>query len=152
MSPKIKILAISNVYCRLMNFEKAGDIEEGHTHTYDHGTLLSKGKLKVEMLEENDTIISSKIFEAPTFVYINKDKKHKLTALEDDTVACCIHALRTIDENIIDPDSFIESTEIPETEKDVSEKAHLREKTVTSGDKSWVLPRDLMPMAINKDK
>ena len=112
MRPEIKILAVSNVYCRLMNFNKKGDQEIGHYHDYDHGTLLASGKLLVEKLDDNNDIIFSKEFTAPTFVFISKNAKHVLTSLEDNTVATCIHALRTIDETIIDPDFFIEEKEL----------------------------------------
>lgn len=105
--PEIKILAISNVYCRLMHFKNKGDVERGHCHTYDHGTLLSSGRLQVDMFSSNDVHESSKIFEAPTFIFIQKDAKHQLTALEDNTVAVCIHALRTMEGDILDPSFFI---------------------------------------------
>lgn len=109
MSPDIKILAVSNVYCRLMNFTKAGDIEEGHYHPYDHGTLLSVGKILLEMYNDDGvTIQSAKEFAAPSFMFVQKNKRHRLTALDDGTVACCIHALRDIDENIISPDCMVE--------------------------------------------
>lgn len=108
--PEIKIMALSNVYCRLMNFVKKGDYELGHCHTYDHGTLLSSGMLEVEMYEEDGTLVSSKQFSAPSFIFVDKNRLHRLTALEDNTVACCIHALRTIDETILDPDFFVEET------------------------------------------
>ena len=63
MRPEVKILAISNVYCRLMNFKKKGDVELGHFHDYNHGTLLSTGKLKVEMIsDDNLTPAVSDIF------------------------------------------------------------------------------------------
>ena len=120
MSPEIKILAVSNVYCRLMNFNKKGDQELGHYHDYDHGTLLASGKLLVEKLDDNNNIISSKEFTAPTFVFIAKDAKHVLTALEDKTVATCIHALRTIDETIIEPNFFIEEKELADSSNEVS--------------------------------
>jgi hypothetical protein len=111
-TPEVKIMAVSNVYCRLMNFKKAGDFEVGHYHDYDHGTLLAKGKLLVEMFDKEDNLVSVKIFEAPTFIMIKKDNTHKLTAMEDDTVATCIHALRTIDEEIIPSDAFVEETHL----------------------------------------
>ena len=68
-SPEIKMLAISNVFSRLMHFKKAGDIEVGHTHSYDHGTLLSSGSVQVDMLNDNNQIVSTKTFVAPTFIY-----------------------------------------------------------------------------------
>lgn len=81
-----------------MRFEKAGDIEIGHTHQFDHLTLLAKGKLKVTVEG-----VSTE-FTAPHMIYIHKDKVHELEALTDETVAYCIHALRDKNTNeIIDP-------------------------------------------------
>lgn len=107
--PEIQILAVSNVYCRLMSFKKTGDQEIGHYHEYDHGTLLAKGKVLVEKFDDDDNLVSSKVFTAPTFIFIAKDVIHRLTSLEDDTIATCIHALRDLDDEIIDPSMVIES-------------------------------------------
>ena len=107
MKPKVKLLAVSNVFSRLMHFEKAGDIEEEHKHIYDHGTLLSSGSVRVDMLNDNK-IVSSKEFRAPDFIFIAKELEHRITALEDNTVCACIHALRSIDEELIDPDFLVE--------------------------------------------
>lgn len=106
--PKIKIIAISNVFCRSMHFEKKGDYEIGHCHTYDHGTLVAHGKVLVEMLRDDDTVISGKEFTGPAFVFITKLCRHRITALEDNTVAACIHAMRDVDSNILSPEFFID--------------------------------------------
>jgi quercetin dioxygenase-like cupin family protein len=96
--PQIKIGCVANLYSRMMHFAKAGDIEIGHTHQFDHLTLLAKGKLKVTV-EGNATE-----FTAPHMIYIHKDKVHELEALTDETVAYCIHALRDKETNeILDP-------------------------------------------------
>lgn len=110
MRPEIKILACSNVYSRMMLFKQAGDQEQGHKHDYNHGTLLSKGRLLVQKLDDSGAITSSKVFTAPSFIFVEKDVKHLLTAVEDDTVAVCIHALRDVDQEIIDPSTFVEGT------------------------------------------
>jgi len=107
-SPEIKIIALSNIYSRLMHFRYKGDIELGHIHTFDHATLVSSGSVLVETLDENHNAVSSKEFCAPNMVFIDKTKIHRLTALEDNTVCGCIHAVRTMDEEIIDPDFLIE--------------------------------------------
>jgi hypothetical protein len=120
MRPDIKILAISNVYCRLMNFKKKGDMELGHFHDYDHGTLLSTGKLKVEMVSDDNKSISVKEFEAPTFIFIEKNKRHIITALEDNTIASCIHALRTDVGEIVDPEFLVKETELADTPEKTS--------------------------------
>ena len=98
MNPFIAIGCVANLYSRMMHFKRAGDIEQGHTHQFDHLTLLAKGKLKVTV----DGVATE--FTAPHMIYIQKYKVHKLEALTDETVAYCIHALRDKENNeIIDP-------------------------------------------------
>jgi hypothetical protein len=106
--PLIQSFAISNVFSRIMHFVNAGDVEVGHTHTYDHATLVSSGSVRYEVLDEyNGNVVYSRDFVAPTAVYVEKDKYHRLVALEPNTVCACIHALRTIDENLVPPNFFI---------------------------------------------
>jgi quercetin dioxygenase-like cupin family protein len=125
-SPEIKIIALSNVYSRLMHFLKKGDVENGHKHTYDHATLVSSGSILVEVLDEfTGEPISSKTFASPNMVFIHKDKIHRLIALEDNTVCSCIHAIRTIEDEIVDSDFLIEpvwSQEKGEVKRLVQEK------------------------------
>lgn len=95
---EVKIGCVANLYSRMMHFKSAGDVEVGHTHQFDHLTLLAKGKLKVTV----EGVVSE--FTAPQMIYIHKDKIHQLEALTDGTVAYCIHALRDKDTNeILDP-------------------------------------------------
>lgn len=98
-SPTVHIGCVANIFSRMMHFKKAGDTEIGHTHQFDHLTLLAKGKLKVTV----EGVPSE--FTAPHMIWIHKDKVHELEALTDDTVAYCIHALRNGDDvnDIIDP-------------------------------------------------
>lgn len=98
-APGVMIGCVANLYSRMMYFEKAGDIEIGHTHQFDHLTLLAKGKLQVTVEGQ----VSE--FTAPHMVYIRADKVHELVALVDGTVAYCIHALRDGDDvgDILDP-------------------------------------------------
>lgn len=107
-SPEIKVIALSNIYNRLMHFKNKGDVENGHKHTFDHGTLVSSGSVLYEVLDDNGIVTASKVFVAPDMVYVNKDKFHRITALEDNTVCACIHAVKTLDGEIIDPDFLIE--------------------------------------------
>lgn len=110
--PKVKISCVANLFSRMMYFEKAGDIELGHRHQFDHLTLLASGKLQVTV----DGVSTE--FTAPHMIYIHKDKNHELVALEDNTVAYCIHALRNQDGSgdILDPESIpkgLKPTEFP---------------------------------------
>jgi quercetin dioxygenase-like cupin family protein len=97
-APAIHIGCVANLYSRMMYFKKAGDTELGHTHQFDHLTLLAKGKLKVTV----EGVATE--FTAPHMIYIHKDKVHELESLTDETVAYCIHALRDKDNSdILDP-------------------------------------------------
>ena len=100
--PEITIGCVANLWSRQMHFINKGDTEEGHTHQFDHLTLLAKGTLQVTVEGK------ASVFTAPHMIYIRKDKTHELVALENDTVAYCIHALRAgVGEgDILDP-SFI---------------------------------------------
>ena len=104
MALNVNIGCVANLFSRQMHFEKAGDVEHGHTHSFDHLTLLANGKLKI-VVEGKESI-----FTAPQMIYIKAEKMHELTALEDNTVAYCIHALR-IGEDV---DDIIDPSMIPE--------------------------------------
>ena len=94
-----KISCVGSLFVKQMHFPQAGDVMEGHIHTYDHQTLLAYGSVEAEV-EGNKTT-----FRAPQIIFIKAGKSHKFTALEDGTVAYCVHPLRDKEtEDIIDPD------------------------------------------------
>lgn len=97
--PDTKMICVSNLWLRQMHFEKAGDFNEGHTHDFDHITLLARGSVTVDVNNEKTD------FTAPHMIFIAKGKPHFLTAKEDGTLAYCVHALRSgeREEDILDP-------------------------------------------------
>lgn len=96
--PISSISLISNVFIRGMFFQKAGDRHDGHSHCFDHTTLLAKGALRIRV-NGKDTE-----FKAPHAIFIKAEVVHELTALQDDTIAYCVHALRDKDTGeIMDP-------------------------------------------------
>ena len=114
-NPVNKIIAVSNVYIRFMTFENAGDDMPGHYHTYDHVTLITSGRVRYELLDGPDgVVVSSKEFTAPDAVFVDKNHCHRIVALEPGTTSACIHAMRSIDEEIIPPDSFIDPLITPD--------------------------------------
>jgi quercetin dioxygenase-like cupin family protein len=104
--PTVQVNCVSNLFARMMYFEKAGDKELGHTHAFDHLTLLAKGKLSVKI---NGQVTE---FQAPQMIFIKAELNHELTALTDGTVAYCIHALRDSSGDIIDPASVPQAEEL----------------------------------------
>lgn len=99
-NPTVKLGCVANLYSRQIHFQKAGDTEFGHTHPFDHLTLLASGSLRVTVNGKTTE------FKAPHMIYIRAEHRHELVALEDNTVAYCIHALRNGDgvEDIIAPE------------------------------------------------
>jgi quercetin dioxygenase-like cupin family protein len=100
-TPHVQIGCVANLFSRQMHFKKAGDLEHGHTHPFDHLTLLASGSLRVTVNGKTTD------FKAPHMIFIKAEYQHELVALEDDTVAYCIHALRKGNgvDDIIDPAS-----------------------------------------------
>jgi len=100
--PIITLSCVANVFIRHMHFVHAGDIEKGHTHPFDHVTLVSSGAVEVALRGQVTR------FDAPSHIFIKAEERHELIALLDGTVIQCIHALRDGDGvgDIIDPASI----------------------------------------------
>ena len=86
-----------NIWVRQNVLEKAGESQRGHEHKFDHVTLLTAGKVKVE-IEGHEP----KEFTAPTFIVIRKEHVHKITALSDGTIYYCVFALRDLDGKVME--------------------------------------------------
>lgn len=87
-----------NIWVRSHHYKKAGDTNGGgHYHRFDHVTLLATGSVKVEVDGHEP-----KEFNAPTFIVISKNHKHKITALTDDVVYYCVFAIRDIDGEVVE--------------------------------------------------
>ena len=100
ITPEVKMAVVDGVWAKQMHFVKAGDVMGGHRHIHNHMTLLAKGSLQVTVEGTETTFV------APHIIFIVKGEEHTLTALEDGTVAYCIHANREFETgNIIDPAS-----------------------------------------------
>lgn len=99
--PAVTISCVSNVFIKQMHFQFAGDKEEGHSHLFDHLTLLASGKIKLTALGKSSE------FTAPQHIFIKAGVIHELEALEDNTVVHCIHGIREKGcEDIVDPASL----------------------------------------------
>lgn len=79
---------VDNVFVKMHRFLNAGDTHQGHSHPFDHITLLATGK--VLMKHDN----GEQEFTAPHLIVTPKNITHQFTALEPNTVFCCIHAIR----------------------------------------------------------
>jgi quercetin dioxygenase-like cupin family protein len=64
------------LYVRRMFFEKRGDRNDGHAHTYDHVTCLAAGAVRCTV----DGVVED--FKAPHLFVTPKDAYHRFEALE----------------------------------------------------------------------
>jgi hypothetical protein len=98
--PVSTISCVASVFIRQMLFEKNGDVNEGHAHVFDHQTLLARGSIKAVVDGHTS------YFTAPQIIFIKAGILHEFTAMEDNTLCYCIHALRDGDDvcDIIDPE------------------------------------------------
>jgi dTDP-4-dehydrorhamnose 3,5-epimerase-like enzyme len=102
--PATDLKIVDNVFVKLHHFLHVGDTHEGHAHAFDHITLLANGSVK--MVHDN----GEAEYKAPHLIVTPKGIKHQFTALEPNTVFCCIHAIREKDEldGVARPDITIE--------------------------------------------
>ena len=91
-SPKTDLKIVDGVLVKLHHFVEKNDTHETHAHQFDHITLLASGSVK--MVHDK----GEAEFNAPHLIVTPKGIKHQFTALEPNTVFCCIHAIREKDE------------------------------------------------------
>ena len=86
-----------NIYARHLAFAKAGDTMHGHSHNFNHVTLVSHGAITVWRRDQED-----RTYTAPAFIEIPSEVTHEFTAMVDNTECWCIFAVRNLDGEVID--------------------------------------------------
>lgn len=75
-----------NIFIR-PNPGKAGDVIGGHTHNFDHTTIVFRGAVKVEATTP-DGRVRVQEFRAPAHFLVKAEVKHEITFLEDGEFWC----------------------------------------------------------------
>ena len=103
--PMVKIAHVHGLFTRMMTFVNAGDTEVGHTHQFDHATLVAHGSILVSCRGKET------VFKAPQLIWIAAELEHELVAQEAGTVCVCLHTTasknlgwRPTDGDIVSPD------------------------------------------------
>lgn len=84
---------VDNVFVRMFALPRMGDVHAGHAHTFDHITLLAKGRV-VMRTRGTDNSTTDAVYAAPGLIITPKGVVHEFEALSDDCLLCCIHAIR----------------------------------------------------------
>ena len=98
------ISVVNNVFIKQMVFALAGQRAVTHAHLYDHQTLLASGSLRIIVDDVR------RDYRAPAILLIQAGKHHGMEALEDGTVAYCIHAM-THGETLDEADPIVQGVE-----------------------------------------
>jgi hypothetical protein len=98
--PLVSIAHVHGLYTRMMSFKDVGDTELGHTHQFDHATLVAHGSVLVRCRGKET------VFKAPQLIWIAAELEHELVAQEAGTVCVCLHttASQMWGENIVSQD------------------------------------------------
>lgn len=89
-----------NIFIRPNTLDHAGQCVDGHTHNFDHTTIVFTGSVHVEATLPNGEVKTG-VFEAPAHFLVKADVTHKITALVDNTVFWCVYSHRTPQGDII---------------------------------------------------
>jgi len=82
-----------NVFIRPNRLDKVGDRTAGHTHNFDHTTIVFSGAVHVRATLQSGVVIE-KDFAAPSHFLVKADVKHEITATQPETVFWCVYAHR----------------------------------------------------------
>lgn len=84
----VNLSQVDGIWIKQMHFPRAGMIAQTHAHSFDHQTLVARGRLRVTVGDDVAEYV------APQIIVIQASAPHRLEALEDRTVAYCIHQVR----------------------------------------------------------
>lgn len=79
---------VGNIFVKKIYLAKKGFCTIGHSHTYDHMTLVVKGAVSIQVDGK------AREFHENESIEIASRRHHAITALEDDTMLLCIHDTR----------------------------------------------------------
>ena len=87
-----------NIYIRPHNM-RDGEMLQGHTHNFDHVTIVFTGKVRVNAVVSGKTVTAE--FTAPAHFLVKAEVEHEITALQDGTCVWCVYAHRTPQADVV---------------------------------------------------
>lgn len=93
MRRKLPEWICGNLFLRPNYLEKAGDKVDGHTHNFDHMTVVWEGRVKVNAVFPDGRTMTQEFGRSEHFL-VKAEVAHEIIALEDNTMFMCIYAHR----------------------------------------------------------
>ena len=86
--------AIGNIYARTQGFMEKDHLTEGHTHNFDHATMVVAGSFLVTRHNPDGSVEKAEVHAGMPPMLIKAECKHSLLALEDNSKYYCVYAHR----------------------------------------------------------
>ncbi len=96
-----------NVLIRPMYLHKAGDEIQGHSHNFDHTSIVFYGAVRIEAKAPDGREFAREFksprpdWGGPSHALIKAEVIHKLIATEDDTIVWCTYAHRNAQGEVV---------------------------------------------------
>ena len=71
-----------------------GTVMQGHTHNFDHTSLLLSGSVRARVLTPTGDVLTEGVYRAPWSLLIKAEHHHEFEALEDGTTLWCVYSHR----------------------------------------------------------
>lgn len=103
------IRLFDGIFVKSMCIAKAGTFVPQHSHTFDHVSVLVRGRVRVKAGGATNAVEHS----APCGILIRAGVKHLFESLVDDTIVLCVHDIGAAEgvsieaeHHLIEPDSL----------------------------------------------
>lgn len=83
-----------NVFIRRNRLPRVGDGVDGHTHNFDHTTIVFTGAVHVKATHPDGRVVE-RDFAAPAHFLVRADVTHEICATLPDTEFWCVYSHRT---------------------------------------------------------
>lgn len=89
-----------NVMIRPSPMMAAGQYVQGHTHHFDHTTVVFRGAIRIKATTPDGRVIEREFrsprpdYAGPSHALIKAEVTHEITAIEDGTIFWCVYAHR----------------------------------------------------------
>jgi hypothetical protein len=90
-----------NVFIRPNVLENAGEYIDGHTHNFDHTSIVFTGAVRVTQKTPDGNEFTQE-FHAPAHFLVKANYSHLIEALEDKTVVWCVYSHRNAQGDVIE--------------------------------------------------
>lgn len=92
--------ASGNIFIRPNVLPNVGDSVDGHTHQFDHTSIVYTGSVHVTAILPDGRVIEQE-FTAPAHFLVKAEVRHRIVATKPDTVFWCVYSHRDAQGDVV---------------------------------------------------